>query len=248
MERLYADFEGKTVEKQDLKKLLKNDNYLKKIICEAFYDKYFRKTADDLPPLEGNDLLVSQIIFKFVANVLKIDMEIAPFRYTASEYPCRTSIKTACGNVNIKGFIDRIDEKDATVRIIDYKTGKNDYVKFDAISELFDMNRKKRTKYALQAILYCLLYRSDAMEKNISSGIYFVKNLIREKNIAVDEKTEGKSNASVHIFEDFWGVEDAFLSRLRDCLERIFSPDEPFFQTQIAEKCKYCPHKGICNR
>jgi len=55
--------------------------------------------------------------------VLRTDKQYAPFRYIDSEKRCKVRYPISKGDVNLKGFIDRIDEKEGRIRILDYKTG-----------------------------------------------------------------------------------------------------------------------------
>ena len=63
------------------------------------------------------------------------------------------------GSVLISGKIDRVDRKDKILRVIDYKTGK-DQLDFDSIASLFS-REGKRNKAAFQTMLYALLYKVE---------------------------------------------------------------------------------------
>ena len=39
-----------------------------------------------------------------------------------------------------------------------------------------------------------------------------------------------------------------FKMRLKDLLEELFDPNQPFDQTTNTDNCKYCPYAQICYR
>jgi ATP-dependent helicase/DNAse subunit B len=105
---------------------LKNTLTIDREIARAFAVKYFKKKNDTIVKLEGNNLLIATVIRKYILQVLRIDKQYAPFRYVSSEEECDIKFPIQHGkiNVNIRGFIDRVDEKDGRLRILDYKTGR----------------------------------------------------------------------------------------------------------------------------
>ena len=69
-------------------------------------------------------------------GVLERDFAIAPFHYIESERLIRTTFPlSGGGRVQLKGFIDRVDDVKGSLRIVDYKsgTGKADFASLDAL-------------------------------------------------------------------------------------------------------------------
>ena len=48
--------------------------------------------------------------------------------------------------------------------------------------------------------------------------------------------------------DDFSIVKEEYTENLIGCLEDIFNPSIPFFQTEILKTCEYCDYRAICNR
>ena len=81
--------------------------------------------------------------------------------------------------VNLKGFIDRIDEKEGKIRILDYKTGTGN-LEFKSWNEVFEHNNDKRPKYVLQTFLYGLFYKNEAQGKVMIPGIYYMRDVFKD--------------------------------------------------------------------
>ena len=111
---------------------------------------------------EGRNVLIREVILELAYQILKFDEKHAPFRIVGVEatgMKLDLPLPNGQGAVRIEGIIDRIDEKDGHVRVIDYKTGK-DEKRVPSIESLFERHSKKRNKAAFQTMLYGLLYRA----------------------------------------------------------------------------------------
>ena len=147
--------------------------------------------------------------------------------------------------VNLKGFIDRIDEKEGKIRILDYKTGTGN-LEIKSWNEVFEHNNDKRPKYVLQTFLYGLFYKNEAQGKVMTPGIYYMRDVFKDS--FVTELIYKPDKQTKKVVDDFSEFEEEFTSQLTTCLEEIFDPAVPFFQTTSTEPCKYCSYTSICNR
>lgn len=247
MEQLYKPYQGNMMHKEDFDELIKNTLRIDQEIARAFSKHYFKKKNDTIVPLEGNNLLIARVIRKYVLQILHTDKQHAPFRYINSEERCNITYPIYDGqkNVNIKGFIDRVDEKEGRVRILDYKTGSGS-LDFKSFDEVFEHNNDKRPKYVLQTFLYGILYKDKAQGKQITPGIYYMRDVFKE-NFETELHYKPEKNVN-EVITDFSVYEDEFREHLTTCLEEIFNPDIPFSQSESVKPCQYCPYKGICNR
>ena len=247
MENLYTPYTGKMIQPDDIKQLTDNSLIIDNEINRAFAVKYFMEKDGNEVPLEGNNLLIAHVIRKFVKQVLQRDREHAPFRYIASEgeYHLRFPI---CGGekcINLKGYIDRIDEKEGKTRIIDYKTGRGNR-DFKSLNEVFEHNLEKRPKFVLQTFLYALLYKEKTGVKNLEPGIFYLRDVFKKDfSTELISKPEPKV---VEIVNDFDTFESMFKEKLTTCLEEIYNPDVPFTQTEESGVCKYCPYAVVCGK
>jgi hypothetical protein len=247
IEKIYEPYIGKMLQISDFDALLKDPLHIDKQITLAFSEKYFKKKNKTIIQLEGNNLLIARVIRKYILQVLETDKKNVPFRYINSEDRCKIEYPIFSGKykVNIKGFIDRIDEKEDRLRILDYKTGSGS-LEFKNLDEVFEQNKDKRPKFVLQTFLYGILYKEKAENKIITPGIYYMRDVFKDGfDTELHYKPEKNINETV---TDFGIYEDEFRRHLTACLEEIFDPSIPFTQTENIKICQYCAYKGICNR
>lgn len=247
MELIYQSYEGKIVQVSDFDALLKDPLSIDKLILHAFSVVYFKKKNNAIVQLEGNNLLIASVIRKYIIQVLKIDKKYAPFKYVKSEAALSIKFPIFDGTkqVNFKGFIDRIDEKDGCLRIIDYKTGTG-LLQFKSLEEVFDKEIEKRPKFVLQTFLYGILYKEKALGRRIAAGIYLMRDIFKDNfEMHLNYKpAQGESE----LVTDFTVFEDDFKALLTTCLEEIFNPEVPFSQTKNTKNCQYCSYVSVCNR
>lgn len=254
MEYLYKPYKGRVMQTTDFDAMIKNTLQIEKEINRAFSVYYFKKKDGAIVPLEGNNLLIAHVIRKYILQILRTDKQYAPFRYVGSEERChiRYAISGGSKQVNIKGFIDRVDEKEGRVRILDYKTGSGS-LDFKSFDEVFEHDKDKRPKYVLQTFLYGILYKEDeknkdfANEKIITPGIYYMRDVFKE-DFETQLHYKSKEKDINEVITDFSVYENEFREHLTACLEEIFNPEIPFIQSESTKPCQYCPYKGVCNR
>ncbi len=122
MEELYQPFCGKMVTADLLKAIRKDTPMLTGAVARAFAEIFFK--TDIVRPLTGQNFLIGEMIRKYVEKVLERDGKLTPFRYIESEKKMNRLFPLADkSEIQLKGFIDRVDEVRDAVRIIDYKSG-----------------------------------------------------------------------------------------------------------------------------
>ena len=84
------------------------------------------------------------MIRKYVRKIFERDRRLTPFRYVASEMKIRHPFTLTDGRtMNLKGFIDRLDEVRGAIRVVDYKTGTKKDMRFKTVENLFDCTDEK---------------------------------------------------------------------------------------------------------
>ena len=141
---------------------------------------------------------------------------------------------------NISGFIDRIDEKNNKIRIIDYKTGGDSRISKD-IKSLFSNEKKERNDAVFQLLFYSLLVK-NSQDKCLSItpgliNIRQVKNKISDIRIIINKKK----------IDNVLPLLDEFEKYLKVKINEIFDEKIPFTQNEDKEECKYCPYKNMCS-
>ena len=184
--------------------------------------------------LEGKNILFKNIIHELILRILHSEKSYAPFKILQLEKD--ESILFSFNQkdfIKLYGKIDRVDEKDDIIRIIDYKTGKVNKKKYDSISDLFS---EPALKEAFQASYYAYLINRKNPGREIKSGLMYVKEL--------SEGIHFLNNGASFTTEQF----NEFEISLTTLLQEIFNSETPFVQTKDEKLCKYCDFKTICNR
>lgn len=204
--------------------------------------------------LEGRSLIAGEVLKKFINKILDYDQAYAPFRILGLEattrdgYSLEMPIITAgqFKKVRIKGVIDRIDLKGNRVRVIDYKTGRDEKI-FRSLDSLTDRDDKKRNKAVFQVFLYSYLYLRKVVDTDmlIEPGLFNSRDLFTPQFEWRLTQKEDKESVTV---QDFRRFADDFEKRLTDLLSELYDSGVPFSQTSDKEKCKYCPYSEICHR
>ncbi len=253
MERLYQqhDVEGKRlVTLEDIKEIEKKiDEELKGEFARQFgsEDKNF--------VFEGQNVLAKEIIKKMILKVLDYDWQQAPFEILGLEadeskgykFQKEISADGTTIEVGLKGIIDRIERKEDYVRIVDYKTGK-DEKSFSDISSLFNREEKNRSKAVFQTFLYGLLYlNSNSQIENlpVQASLFNIRDLFRSDFSPLIQIGKGNSKKDIYDIRIYL---DEFQKELGLLLEDIFNRSVPFSQTEDVKRCSYCPYSGMCNR
>ena len=128
-EHIYKDLTSanKIINKSELENLLKDDIKLQNYVDNGFKKLFFNIPQDERPEYNGIQLINSAVIVRYIKQLLRNDLKYAPFTFTASEKFVVEEVEINTPNGIIKsrigGIIDRMDTKDSTLRIVDYKTG-----------------------------------------------------------------------------------------------------------------------------
>ncbi|WP_456087047.1 PD-(D/E)XK nuclease family protein [Parabacteroides sp.] len=244
MEELYQPFCGKMVTADLLKAIRKDTPMLTGAVARAFAEIFFK--TDIVRPLTGQNFLIGEMIRKYVEKVLERDGKLTPFRYIESEkkIKCLFSL-TDKSNIQLKGFIDRIDEVRDAVRIIDYKSGSGT-TQFTSVEALFDKEDTDRAKAVMQVFMYAWMYGSVPHSTAIQPGIYYMRTLFSPSfDPGIYRRTDRFKTEQVL---DFANYHTDFENGLRNCLDEIFGTETPFVQTPNGKACTYCPFKDICGK
>lgn len=240
MEELYQPFCGKMVTADLLKAIRKDTPMLMGVVARAFAEIFFK--TDIVRPLTGQNFLIGEMIRKYVEKVLERDAKLTPFRYIESEKKIKSLFPLADkSEIQLKGFIDRIDEVRDAVRIIDYKSGSGT-TQFTSVEALFDKEDKDRAKAVMQVFMYAWMYGAKA----IQPGIYYMRTLFSPSfDSGIYRRTDRFKTEQVLDFDNY---RTDFENSLRNCLDEIFDTETPFRQTPNGKACMYCPFKDICGK
>ena len=248
-ELVYQDLtaNGKEIRKEDLEQLLRNDVKLQTYVDNAFKEELFHVQANEQPEYNGTQLIHSKVIASYLRQLLRNDLHYAPFYMEAMEQKVTETveIETPLGilPLNIGGTIDRMDSKDDTLRIVDYKTGGTPRTP-ENIEQLF-VPADNRPNYIFQTFLYAaIMCRKQTLK--VAPSLLYIHRAASENYSPVIEM--GAPRQPKIPVSNFAFYEDEFRERLSALLKEIYNPEETFSQTEDNGKCEYCDFRSLCKK
>ncbi|HKK82265.1 MAG TPA: PD-(D/E)XK nuclease family protein, partial [Prolixibacteraceae bacterium] len=238
LEELYKPYVGKEITSDIIDHLLVDKRKINSSLKTALEKEFFKKGNFNL---NGRNLLVFDIIKKFVVRVLKYDKTIAPFQLLSLEKKYFNSMEVDSGGKSIEirygGSVDRLDRTGDKIRVVDYKTGKSE----NTINNFEKLFKGERNKAAFQTMLY-----ADAVEHELKTdlpvlpAVYGARAVFRNDFDPLFNMSGGQMIFQANANE--------FREMLKELFEEILNPEIAFAQVENPQKCTFCPYKNICNR
>ena len=230
-----------TVTCGDIKSFIKNR--LDSVIESLVNEKYLRNSSSG--SLVGETSIVSVAIKRYVMSALNYDIalldNIDTNAFTVLECESKHDISLKYGDVdfNFTYIADRIDRlPDGTLRIVDYKTGK-DTTSFMNVDELFAVTTKlKNLRGVLQLMLYCNAY---ALEKKTDAPIMPVIYKLRNMN-------EAGVIYNGSQLKDYHEINDEFKAKMNEQIASLFNTEIPFEPSTDENSCNFCRYTDFCRR
>ena len=242
------------VYKYMINKFKKND--LDRCLVQNINKTYLHRKPDKLDTQLTGEMSILYEAFKlFALNVINYDLKLLEsdndfFEVLECEIPHVTQIDLGEGfRFNFKFKADRIDRINGVgpIRIIDYKTGK-DETNFNEFGKLYDENASNK-RSILQLFLYCNAY-ANVLKKNeidnpgITPIIYKLKHM-PESGIIFNKEVV------LNYTDSYKGIDlnDSFKASMREELKKLFDLNIPFSQcSEKAKTCNYCKFIEFCRR
>ena len=225
---------GNLITKEALSDMIKDNAKL-----QDYTDKAFREQYDTM---NGSHLIAAKVIVSYLKRLLMIDANYAPFTFLSSEHWASREFSCPEIKTRIGGIIDRIDSKDNTVRIVDYKTGSNPSA-ISSVESLFTRNGE-HDGYAFQTFLYSSILCDKYPDKKIAPSIIYIHKANVDDYSPVI--TMGQPRGEKTPVNDFHLLNSEFRKHLTELVSEIFSPDVPFDRTDNEKSCEDCDFKHLC--
>ncbi len=228
LEELYLNFVGKNVLVSDIQNM-KNQ-------VDDLLNKYFKKeysshfdTGKNYLMYHGAKKSILSFLEKEEELVRDNELIIIGLEKDAER---EFEFETADGIIKtrLRGKIDRIDQVNCKLRIIDYKTGavKPENVRATSISSLF-ANKSFKEK-VFQLLVYDFLMGTD--EKSINDS---TAGIISTKAIS-----SGLMELAINKIKPTDEDREEFKTEVKRILSEIFDPEVPFEHNENALYCNYC--------
>jgi CRISPR/Cas system-associated exonuclease Cas4 (RecB family) len=248
LEKLYRPYQYLVLTEEAIDKMLP--------LYQATLDHAFKKKFKGSDMAFGKNLLLVRVASILVKKFLEKEKELignlrkegaAPI-VSYLEKPLAGRIEIGFGDkvldINLKGFVDRIDKIGEEWRIIDYKSGSvsPSVLKF---AEWDELKEDSGLAKIVQLYTYAYLFRHGRSEKaiNIRAGIISLKKL-NEGFMQVPSLFSAEKNDSLIGDEDL----AAFEKILKEILEEVYDLGTPFMQTEDVKRCENCDFVNLCDR
>lgn len=250
MNKLYQPFRSGQITAALLKELVNNKEVINNAIRHAFNQEFQPAGDAGKDGIEGRNIIIREILEQYLIQIMNADIAYTPFRIIDMEgiyaFDIPVNKASTLKHVMIGGKIDRIDDIGREIRIIDYKTGRVDR-KISGLDDLFDYDLTERNHAVFQTLLYAKLFNCSGkqQDKPIVPGLYSIRELTNDN---FDYHILTGSQKKKEKITDYRYIDELFTKKLVGIIEEIYNSEIEFSPTQIIEKCKYCPYRGICHR
>ncbi|MCK0178888.1 PD-(D/E)XK nuclease family protein [Flavobacteriaceae bacterium S0862] len=230
LEDLYKPIEGSMLN-IDLVKNMKD-------MVEARILYHFKTIYKEGDITKGKNLIIFEIAKRYVTNFLSQELKDLEQGNTIKiievevDLTVKINIEALDFPVTLKGKVDRIDEYNGTLRIIDYKTGKVEQRQVEIVDwETICTDYKKYSK-SFQVLMYAYMMNAQkTFKQDVEAGIISFKNLSegflkfgkketinsRNKNTIIDTET-------LHNFE----------TELKKLILEIYDPNIDFIEKEVS--------------
>lgn len=232
MEALFKDFLGKQLAEKDLD-----------IIIAKAESEFFKQIEKEgIPETDyGTMFLATEVIRDSLMRYLrqfKSDILKEKIFVEALEEKLDVFMQLSDGlEVKLIGYADRIEKRDGTICVMDFKTTGKKPEHFWTEDLEFDMVKHEKM---MQLLYYAMLYmRKEKSVEKVKVGNYIIltKNnstpyyVLHKKNGAVKEVTR----------ENLYEIEEYY----RKALEDLYDEEQQFLPMPSKNVCKYCPYKNV---
>lgn len=193
LEELYTPFVGKFITAENVEKMFPN---VEEITNQKFKKLYLNGDIE-----HGKNLLISKVAEEFVNNFLTTEIELLNKGHQLKiiglekKMTADVFVKELNKTVKIFGFIDRVDQLDGVIRVLDYKTGKAEK-KDLKVSSFSEITQDDGMPKALQVMAYALMIQQEMDKESlanqeIQAGIIALKKV--KDNLLMLSDDRGKT-------------------------------------------------------
>ncbi|CAM4103626.1 PD-(D/E)XK nuclease family protein [Gillisia limnaea] len=230
LEAFYKPLEGKHLSIELL------EEFIRKTPEEVI--KKFKANYSEVPLSTGKNLLIFEVVKRYVTNFLKTELEELRFGKKIEIREIETNLKTPLVikeldfPVNIRGNVDRVDVTDGILRIIDYKTGKVlqnqlEITDWDLLTSDYDHYAKP-----FQVLMYATMLLQD---KNpglaVEAGVISFKNLKAGFLKFAEKDKPGRGAIKKTALDDV--ILEKFKEQLEKLILEICDPEIAFNEKEI---------------
>ncbi|NDP27497.1 MAG: PD-(D/E)XK nuclease family protein [Flavobacterium sp.] len=219
LEALYIPFIGKFLSENDILNCFK--------LLDAEVLKQFKLVYKEGEIKKGRNLFAFEVAKRNVSNFLKVEMESIKngeaIKILHLEKGCERILEhpSLPFPIKIAGKVDRIEERNGIIRIIDYKTGKVEKTNV-TLKSWRGLTQEIKNDKIIQVLAYAFMYEKEANGKPIEAGIISFKNL---KSGFLPFTFKENKEETTHINEE---ILNNYLGQMVLLLNVILDEETPF--------------------
>jgi len=225
LDELYTPFVGRFLSEENVSKMEKEANNLVK--------KHFKIQFTNGDISTGKNRLIFEVANRFVSNFLS--KEIALLKDKKNKLKIIAIEENLSAEIIIEGIdfpvklygqVDRVDELNGVLRIIDYKTGMVSSTNL-RVPEFENLRDEKHLK-AIQVLLYAYLFtksKNHNFTQPLEAGIYSFKNL-NSGFLPIDFALPRKKPETKITSEKL----EEFITELKIYIKEIYNPEIDFIE------------------
>lgn len=213
--------------------------------------KYLTSGGDLGKAYKGTTLIAHDVLLRYLYELIRYDARHAPFRIIGAEKERMIDIMVNDIRIRVGGRIDRVDEMNGHLRIVDYKTGTHEPPKEKIKMENVVSLDKEHERYYLQAFLYALaeMENMSISQQGERGGNLPIQPVLFFPIKAAAGDYDPSLMINGEVVDDFANQHaKAFTDGLQNILADIFNPDKPFTCTNDTKTCEYCKLGLICGK
>ncbi len=226
LEDLYRPFIGEYLSEEGL--------HTAKANIKSLVSHHFSKSYGDGDISRGKNLIAFHVVMRYIENFIALEIEDVKqhsIKLIGLEEKLQIELDVTEINfpIHLKGKLDRIDEMDGTLRIIDYKTGKVtatqvEIVDWEEITSNYDCSK------AFQLLCYALMYHKENPISTVEAGIISFKNLSAGLIRFATKPKKGSRTKDNAITPKTLKL---FAQELKSLILEICNPDIPFVEKEV---------------
>ncbi|MCL8008234.1 PD-(D/E)XK nuclease family protein [Gelidibacter japonicus] len=230
LEDFYTPHKGQLLTEADLLQMKAQIN-----ASVAHHFKSFYKEGD---MTKGKNLIILEVAKRYISNFINKEIETLKaghqikIIHLEKELDIAVVIPELDFKVRLKGTVDRIDEFDGTLRIIDYKTGKVNQGQVEIVDwEDITLDYNKYSK-SFQILAYAyMLTATEGISQSLEAGIISFKNLQGDYFLKFGKKPSSRSRDKDHTITK--ETLDSFYGELKKLIIEICNPEIDFIEKDV---------------
>ena len=245
MQNLYTEIKDIANPAEHLKQMLKGKK-VENAVIEAINNKFLNDKEATPDEYTGNLVLVKNMVTNYIRQcIIPYDIEHNNFAVKSLEQKITLPMDLGDGRtILVGGYADRIDSMDdGTIRVVDYKTGK-EHKEFNGIESLFEGENRSAQSNITQTLIYSMVLH-HTFKRDVTPELYYVRQM-NDKEYSprlMDKSRDCEVNYNAYAEE--------FETLINEKLQELFNPEIPFTQCpkeDAGSVCEYCDFRILCKR